>query len=115
MPIYHRTVNGRRVWWARVAHKGRTATRICPTTQPAPDVEAALVLEIRRQAARAAERGGLEPATMRQLFELYVAALEARGKSPDTIGRAAQTALAVEAVLPALLAKPVGAVRDADI
>jgi len=45
---------------------------------------------------------------MKQLFEAYVSDLEARGKGPESVGRAAQTATAVEAVLPELLAKPVG-------
>jgi hypothetical protein len=52
---------------------------------------------------------------VKQLIEVYVADLEARGKGPDSIGRAAQTAIAVEAALPMLLEKPVGQVRGADI
>src|SRR5262249_53963503 len=54
-------------------------------------------------------------ATVKALFEAYVTDLEARGKGPDTVRRAAQTAISVEALLPDLLKKPVGAVCDADI
>ena len=63
--------------------------------------------------ARPADRP--RPGDGEGLFEAYVADLEARGKSAETVGRAAQTALAVQPVLPELLDKPVGAVTDADI
>jgi integrase len=114
MPIYRKRINGRKVWWVRVAHKGRTASKICETKPEARDVEPRLLLELTRQATQEALTG-LAPTTVKALFEAYVGDLETRGKSADTIGRAAQTALRVQAVLPALLDKPVGAVRDADI
>jgi integrase len=52
---------------------------------------------------------------VKALFDAYVLDLEARGKGPDTVGRAAQTGKAVEAVMPEFLAVPVGKVKDADI
>jgi len=52
---------------------------------------------------------------MKALFESYVADLEARGKGSDTVGRAAQTALAVERTVPELLMKAVGKVTEADL
>jgi hypothetical protein len=44
-----------------------------------------------------------------------VADLAARGRGPDTVGRAAQTATAFEVVLPALLAAPVGQFKEKDV
>jgi integrase len=52
---------------------------------------------------------------MKALFEGYVTDLEARGKGKDSVGRAAETAKAVERLMPELLACPVGRVRDRDI
>jgi integrase len=52
---------------------------------------------------------------VRALLEAYAAGLAARGKSADTIGRAASTVLAVERLTPGLLDKPVGAVTDGDV
>ena len=98
----------------RVAYKGLAATRICATKGEAGDAERALAQELRRRVAHAAQTG-LDPATVKGLFEAYVADLEARGKSAGTVSRAAVTALAVQSVLPALLNKAVGAVTDADI
>ncbi len=42
MPIYHRTLNGRKVWHVRVSYKGRAMTRVCATKSEAGDVERAL-------------------------------------------------------------------------
>lgn len=114
MPIYHTKVNGRKVWWVRVAHKGLTASRVCATKDDAKTAHDALRQDLRRRAGQAAERG-LQPATMQALCEAYVADLETRGKGPDTIDRAAQTATAVEAWLPGLLTKPVGRITDGDV
>jgi hypothetical protein len=58
MPIYHKKVNGRKVWWVRVVHKGRNASRICATKPEAVDVQAELLVELKRQAG-AAEQTGL--------------------------------------------------------
>jgi integrase len=114
MPIYRKKINGRLVWWVRVVHKGLNASRVCASKPEAREVEPVLLVDLKRKAV-AAEQNGLAPATVKGLFEAYVADLEARGKGPETVGRAAQTALSVQAVLPELLAKSVGAVRDADI
>jgi hypothetical protein len=114
MPIYHKEINGRKVWWVRVVYRGLNASRICATKEAAKDAESELREALRRKADQV-EQVGLAPATVKQLFEAYVGDLEARGKGPETIGRAAQTATIVEAVCPELLSKPVGAIRDADI
>src|SRR5262249_31002880 len=73
-----------------------------------------LLQELKAEAARE-EQEGAKPATLRKLFEFYVADLEARGKGPDTIGRAVATAKAVEALTPELLDKPVGRILAADV
>lgn len=114
MPIYHKKINGRKVWWVRVVYRGLNASRVCATREAAKDAESELRAALRRKLDQA-EQSGLAPATVKQLFEAYVADLEARGKGPETIGRAAQTATTVEAVCPELLSRPVGAIRDADI
>lgn len=114
MPIYHKKINGRKVWWVRVVHKGLNGSRICATKPEARDVEHELLVELKGKTA-AIEQTGVAPATVKGLFEAYVADLEARGKGPETVGRAVQTALAMQTVLPELLAKAVGAVKDSDI
>jgi len=101
MAIYHRKVNGRKVWWVRVNHKGLNASRVCATKEDAKLAESDLLQGLKRRAGEA-EQHGRVPATVKALFEVYVADLEARGKGPDTVGRAAQTALSVERALPEL-------------
>jgi len=114
MAIYHRKVNGRKVWWVRVNHKGLNASRVCGTKEDAKLAESDLLQSLKRRAGEAEQRGQM-PATIKGLFEVYVAELEARGKGPDTVGRAAQTALAVERAVPELLDKSVGKVTQADL
>ena len=58
---------------------------------------------------------GNRAAILRDLFEAYVADLDVRGKSDQSIARAAQTGLAVERHLPALLNKPVLDITANDI
>ena len=88
MPIYHKKINGRKVWWVRVVYRGLNASRVCATRETAKDAESELREALRRKVDQA-EQVGLAPATVKQLFEAYVADLEARGKSPESIGRAA--------------------------
>jgi integrase len=52
---------------------------------------------------------------MRTLFEFYAAYLGARGKSPETIGRAVETAKAVERLMPEVLDRTVTEIGDAEI
>jgi len=114
MPIYRKKINGRKVYWVRVNYKGLNGSKICETRETARDAEAELWRTLRKKAGEA-EQTGLRPATVRSLFEFYVQTLEERGKSADTVGRAVQVAKAVEAVLPALLDKPVSTVTDKDL
>jgi len=76
--------------------------------------ESELLHELRERGARAANEEG-QPATLRSLLELYVAGLEHRGKSEESITRASSTALALEKTLPALLDRPVTSIVDADL
>jgi integrase len=114
MSVRQIKVHGRKVWQARVAFQGLRKSAIRASKEEARQVEADLLRELKEQAGQA-EQEGQRPATLRALFEAYVADLEARGKGAETVGRAAQTATAFEAVLPQLLDKPVGKVTDADI
>lgn len=114
MAIYLKKVNGRKVWWVRVNHKGLNASRVCAAKEDAKLAESELLQHLKRRAGET-EQHGQTPATVKALFEAYVVDLEARGKGSETIGRAAQTALAVERALPELLTKSVGKVTQADL
>ena len=83
---------------------------MCRTREEARHAEGELLRDMKAEAARD-EQEGAGPATLKTLFEFYVADLEARGKSADTIDRAASTAKAVEALAPDLLALPVSRIR----
>jgi integrase len=114
MPIYRRRINGRKVYWVRVNYKSLNKSRICETREAARDAEAELRTMLKKKVDEV-EAVGQQPATMKALFEAYVADLEARGKGPDSVGRAAQTATAFEAVLPEFLGAPVGQLKEKDI
>jgi integrase len=114
MAIYRKRINGRKVWWVRVNYRGLNASRVCESKEVAKDAESALREGLRRKVEHT-EQTGLQPASVKALFEHYVADLAARGKGPDTVGRAAQTATAFEAVLPALLTAPVGQFKEKDV
>jgi hypothetical protein len=105
MAIYRKRINGRKVWWVRVNYRGLNASRVCESKEVAKDAESTLRVGLRRKIEHT-EQTGLLPATIKALFEHYVADLAARGKGPNRGGRAAQTATAFEAVLPALLTTP---------
>jgi integrase len=127
---YHKiTVNGRKVWQARVALGGERLSTIVVideatgekvkdrpllTRDDARKAEAALLRALEARHGRAAQAGAA-PATLRKLFEFYIQDLEDRGKSGDVIGRAQETAHAVERLMPALLDRPVSTITDADV
>jgi hypothetical protein len=85
MAIYHRKVNGRKVWWVRVNHKGLNASPVCDAKEAAKLAESDLLQGLKRRAEEA-EQHGQTPATIKALFEVYGADLEARGKGSDTVG-----------------------------
>jgi integrase len=115
MAIRHTIINGsQKVWLARVAYQGRRRAKVCRTKEEARHAEGELLRDLKAEAAKE-DQEGARPATLRKLFEFYVADLEARGKGTDTIGRAVSTAKAVEALAPELLDKPVGRLTSADV
>jgi integrase len=61
------------------------------------------------------EQAGARPATLRVLLEFYVQDLAARGKGPDTVNRAVETAHVLEMVAPELLDRPVSRIGEAEI
>ena len=82
-------INGRKVWWVRVNYRGFNPSRVYENKEVAKDAEAALRKNLRREVEHT-EQAGLQPATLKALFEAYVADLEARGKGPDTVVRDAE-------------------------
>jgi CO/xanthine dehydrogenase FAD-binding subunit len=83
--VKHITINGsQKVWMARIAYRGVRKSRVCRTKEAARQAERELAAECRTDAERA-EREGVAPATVKQLFEFYVLDLERRGKGADTI------------------------------
>lgn len=107
-------VHCRVVWQARVAFKGLRTSRICQSKEEARQAEAELLQRLKKQAGQA-EAEATRPATLRTLFELYAADLEARGKSPETIGRAIETAKGMERLLPEVLDRMVTEIGDTEI
>jgi len=106
--------HGKWVWQARVAYRGLRRAAFRASKDEARQAEAELLQALKGEATQAQEQGD-RPATLRQLFEYYARDLEARGKGPDTIGRAEETALAVERLAPALLDRSVTTIGDAEI
>jgi integrase len=98
--------HGTWVWQARVAYQGLRKAAFRDSRDAARHAEAELLAALKRRAAEA-QQDGQRPATLRALFEYYVADLDARGKGRETIGRAAQTGRAVELVMPEALDRPI--------
>jgi integrase len=105
-------------WLARISVTVGTQkvrkSRLCATRQLALQAERELATAC-RAAAEQAQQPDEAPATIRDLCEWYVLDLEARGKSSDTLVRAATTARAIETVTPELLRRPVALVTDRDL
>jgi integrase len=109
------TINGsQNVWQARVAYQGQRKSRVCRTKQEAKEAEAELLGELKAKAGQL-EAAGAQPATVGALLDAYVLDLEARGKGPESVGRAEQTKTAMDKVLPTLVTTPVSRVRDRDV
>jgi integrase len=114
MAVRRHKSHGKWVWQARVAFRGRRTSVYCASYAEARTAERQLLEGFEADATRAA-LAGAAPAPLRLLFERYVANLEARRKSADTIGRAVTTAKAVETLLPALLDEPVSRIGDREL
>jgi hypothetical protein len=89
----------------RVNPKGLNASRVCESKETAKDAESELRAVLRQRADQTTEDGA-QPATLKALFEHYVEGLAHRGKSSDTVTRAARTATVLEALLPELRKAP---------
>src|SRR5262245_15652893 len=114
MAIKRITVNGRKVWQVRVAYKGLRKSTLRDSKAAAREAESALLQELKAKAGQAIQQGQA-PATLRSLFEFYAADLEQRGRSGETIGRAVETAHAVERLMPDLLDRRVDRIEPADL
>jgi integrase len=114
MSVRQIRVYGQWVWQARVSVSGQRRSRLAATRAEARQHEAEFLQSLRREADQI-ERVLDQPATVRMTFEGYAEDLEARGKGPDTIARAAQTAKAFEAVLPEWLDRPVSELGDKQV
>ncbi len=114
MAVRRTKSHGKHVWQARVAFRGRRRSIYCATYAEARTAERRLLDRFETDAARAAQAAAA-PATLRMLFDGYVANLANRGKSVDTIGRAVVTRRAVERLLPELLDQPVSLIGDGDL
>jgi integrase len=114
MSVRQVKVNGRKVWQARVAFQGLRSSRLCGSWDAAKVAQAELLQDLKRRAGQA-EQAGLAPATLRQLLEYYALDLAERGKGEETVGRVDYTRRSIEALIPALLEKPVNAIADADL
>jgi integrase len=114
MAIKKITVNGRRVWQARVALRGLRKSTIRATREEARDAEAELVRELKARVGKA-EQEGQAPATLRQLLEFYQLDMKARGRGDESASRAEYTRRSIEAVCPEFLTTPVSRIGDAEI
>lgn len=123
--------HGKRVWQARVAYCGLRESTFVHIDQATgerrkdrpllsrdeareTEAEAELLRQLKARAGQA-EQEAQRPATLRQLFEFYVADLEARGKGDDTVGRAEETRAVIERLMPELLDKLVSRIGEAEI
>ncbi len=95
MSVRRIKVRGKWKYQARVGFHGRRTSALADTREQARELDGELLRRLKSEAAQSAADANA-PATLRTLFELYVEDLEARGKGPDTIGRAAQTARTFE-------------------
>ena len=108
-----RRIRHRRKWWylARVAFGRRRLSKLCLTREAARDAEAELLQKLKDEAKSAADEAA-SPATLRKLFEYYEADLATRGKSAETVRRAAQVKRAIEETIPGTLDLPLCEIGD---
>jgi len=106
--------HGKWVWQARVSYRGRRRAAFRENKDAARDAEADLRRELKAEGEQA-EQAAARPATLRQLLEYYGLDMAARGKGEESVGRVDYTRRSIEALLPELLDKPVGAIADADL
>lgn len=106
--------HGRWVWQARVSHRGLRRSAFRESRDAARAAQAELLRELKAEAEQA-EQAAARPATLRLVLEYYALDMAARGKGEESVGRVDYTRRSIEALLPELLEKPVGAITDADL
>jgi hypothetical protein len=114
MSVRQVRVHGRKVWQARVAFRGRRTSQICENKDAARTTEGDLLRVLKAQAGAEEQEAG-RPATLEEAIEGYKANMVTRGKGVDSVGNVESTLGVLRALLPDLLAKPVGAIGDRDI
>jgi len=106
--------HGKWVWQARVAYRGLRRAAFHATKDEARTAEGELLQALKTEVGQAAQEAAA-PATLRQLLEFYAFDMGARGRGEESVGRVDYTRRSIEAVVPELLDKPVGAIGDAEV
>jgi integrase len=101
-------------WQARVMVDGRRLSLTRDTREAARDAEAELRQQL-RDALLVKQAEQARPATLREVFELYLVHLELRGRAAESITRTEQVVAVPQAVLPQPLDQPVTAFGEAEI
>jgi integrase len=106
--------SGTKLWQARVMVDGQRRSALRPTYEAAKTAEADLRRALHQEIALAGAVAA-RPGTVRDGLRGYVARLEARGKSPDSVARARQVEGAITAAVPGLLDRPVSSLTAEDL
>ncbi len=114
MAIKQVKVRGKKRWQARVAYQGERLSRLCESKDAAKAAEAELLQGLRAAAEQTAQDEAA-PATLALLCETYVLDLEARGKAPDSIDRAKDTAKRLARCFGTRMHEPIGTFTEADV
>jgi integrase len=114
MSVRRRKINGRWVYQARVAYKGRRASTIRSMRDEARDAEADILKRLKAEAGEA-QHEGQRPATLADLLKFYADEMRARGKGEESIERVDVLKRVIERVMPELLTVPLGQIGDREI
>lgn len=106
--------SGTKVWQARVMVDGQRRSALRDSYEAAKTAEADLRRGLQHEIAQASAVAA-RPGTVGDGLRGYVARLEARGKGPDSVGRAAQVERALAAAVPGLLDRPVSSLTTEDL
>ena len=106
--------SGTKLWQARVRVDGQRRSALRDTYEAATTAEAALRRGLAHEIAQAGAVAA-RPGTVRDGLRGYVARLEARGKSRDSVVRARQVEGALAGAVPGLLDRPVSSLTAEDL
>ena len=98
-----------------MSYQGRRRAANRATREAARLAESELLRELKADHTAGQAPTAPQPATLRQVLEIYVDGLADRGKSADTISVAVGACHSIERLTPALLDKPVSQITEADI